>query len=34
MSVGAWITLFVGIAVFWGGTAYFVYIAMKGKGFS
>jgi len=33
MSAGAWVMLVVGIAVFWGGTAYFVSIALKGKGF-
>ncbi|MFY9114906.1 MAG: MetS family NSS transporter small subunit [Dethiobacteria bacterium] len=33
MSAGAWIMLVVGITVFWGGAAYFVSIAMKGKGF-
>ncbi|MBS4021240.1 MAG: MetS family NSS transporter small subunit [Dethiobacter sp.] len=34
MSAGAWVMLFVGAIILWGGTAYFVSIAMKGKGFS
>lgn len=33
MSTGAWVMLVVGIVLLWGGTAYFVSIAMKGKGF-
>ncbi|NLN06894.1 MAG: MetS family NSS transporter small subunit [Firmicutes bacterium] len=34
MTAGAWIMLFFGILVFWGGAAYFISIALKGKGFS
>lgn len=33
MSAGAWVMLVIGIIVFWGGTGYFISIAMKGKGF-
>ncbi|HHU29228.1 MAG: MetS family NSS transporter small subunit [Bacillota bacterium] len=34
MSVGAWVMLILGILIFWGGTAFFISIALKGKGFS
>ena len=34
MSTGAWVMLVVGATLFWGGTAFFVYLAAKGKGFN
>jgi hypothetical protein len=33
MTTGAWIMLVAGIVILWGGTAYFLSIAFRGKGF-